>query len=357
MNSKVLVIKTKPEKIIDDYASIVVNKHGNVHKNGVIVKLNLSWTKYYPACSSPPWQFEGVLKGLIDLGYKPKNIYPVENKTVVTDVYQGAINHYWTDVAKKYGVKIKYLTEEIYFNYRPKAKMLVLDKIFPQGIFLPEIIKDKPLVSLCTLKTHVFTKTTGSIKNYFGMLTTRRHWAHRFIHEAIIDLLQIQKEFHPSLLGVMDGTVTGFGSGPRAMNWKESDLILASCDEVALDSVAAKIIGFDPLKMEYLSLGKKLGLGENDTQKIAIEGIKELPNLHLSQNDNFASRGQKLIYKKLPWSAEKLLLQSFIAPWSYLASKIYYDVFWFNIYGKIRKNSFMKSTWGRILKEYEQKRY
>ena len=65
----------------------------------------------------------------------------MENRTVVTDVYQGSINHYWTDVAKKYGVKIKYLTEEKYFNYRPKAKMLVLDKIFPQGILLPEIIK------------------------------------------------------------------------------------------------------------------------------------------------------------------------------------------------------------------------
>jgi len=51
----------------------------------LIVKLNLSWTKYFPACSSQPWQVDGVLTTLLADGYERRRIHHVENKTVVTD--------------------------------------------------------------------------------------------------------------------------------------------------------------------------------------------------------------------------------------------------------------------------------
>ena len=87
------------------------------------------------------------------------------------------------------------------------------------------------------------------------MLTTRRHWAHRFIHEAIIDLLQIQKGF-TFFAWDYGRNSCWFWIRTEGYGLEESNLLLASCDEVALDSVAAKIIGFDPLKMDYLSIGK-----------------------------------------------------------------------------------------------------
>jgi len=352
MKSKVVVKEITPETVVDTNAEIVKKYFASVKHQPVIIKLNLSWSKFYPACSSPPWQLEGVIKGLLDLGFSAKDIIPVENKTVVTDVYKGAQVHCWEKVCKKYGVKIHYLTDQKYTRYTPKAKMVALDKVFPDGVFLPEIIFGRPLISLCTLKTHVFTKTTGSIKNYFGMLNTKRHWAHRFIDEVIIDLLSIQKELHPNILGLMDGSVVGFGSGPRAMEWKQAGLVLASSDEVALDSIASKIIGFNPKEMKYLKLGKKLRLGENDPEKISIEGVRVLPNFNLSQKDTFASRGQKLIYKKLPWWFEKLILHTFITPWSYLASRIYHDVYWYNFVGKRRIKSYLDSNWGKLLSRY-----
>lgn len=352
MISKVFVVRTSPKKIVGDYQKLV-RQLINWQRRPTIIKLNLSWTKFYPACSSPPWQFEGTIKGLLDLGFKAKDIIPVENKTVVTDVKEGAKNHCWDKAAKKYGVKIHYLTDEKYVQYQPKAEMLAMDKVFTDGIYLPEIIFDKPLISLCTLKTHVFTKTTGAIKNYFGMLNTKRHWAHRFIEETIIDLLQLQKELHPHICALMDGSVIGYGSGPRAMNIKEANLVLGSNDEVALDSIAAKIIGFDPLKMKYLQLGKKLKLGENDIKNIRIIGIKKLPAFNLNAGDTFASRGQKLIYHKLPHWAEKLLLHSFITPWSYLASRLYHDVYWYNFIGRKRIREYMKTEWGRMFEKYK----
>lgn len=347
---KVSLVKTTPARVVSDYRRLVKSWWQGISPQPVVVKLNLSWTKFYPACSSPPWQLEGVIQGLLDLGFKPEEIIPVENRTVVTDVVQGAKNHFWDKVAKNYNVRIHFLTKEKYVKYQPKGKLLVLNKIFPQGIFLPKILFNKPLISLCTLKTHVFTQTTGAIKNYFGMLDTRRHWAHRFIHEAIVDLLKIQKEIHPRILALMDGTVIGYGAGPRAMRWRLGELILASEDEVALDSLASHLLGFSPLKIKYLKLARREKLGENRLAKITTGG--KIPSFHLSQDDTFASRGQKLIYHFFPWWLEKLLLQTFLVPWSYLASRLYYDGYWYNLKGRSQIKRFLKTAWGQLFLSY-----
>lgn len=354
MNKKTASIvyfsKTSPETILADYQKLF-SHFPKPQNQPHIIKLNLSWSKFYPAVSTPPWHFESVLTWLIDNGVSPKNIIPVENRTVVTDVKLGAKNHGWDLIAKKYGVKIHYLTEEPYIAYKPKAKMLVLDRIFPKGILLPKIIFDKPLISLCTLKSHVFTTMTGSVKNYFGMLNTNRHHCHRRIHEAIIDLLQIQKEIHPEIIASMDGSVMGFGPGPRAMQWQPANLIMASTDEIALDSTAAKIMGFSPAKIEFLRLGQKLSLGQN--RDIKITGVKKLPEFNVGfREDTFASRGQKFIYHLLPEWLEKLLLQSPIAPWSYAASNLYHDSYWYRFVGKVRLKKYLSSSWGQLFNRY-----
>jgi len=351
--AKVYIKKTRPASVLEDYQDLLKSCWPGIKKQPVVVKLNLSWTKFYPACSSPPWQVEGVIKGLLELGFKPKQIIPVENKTVVTDVYQGVKNHGWDKILKKYGVKMHYLTKEPYIRYQPKTKMMVLNKIFPDGIFLPKIIFNKPLISLCTMKTHVFTVTTGAIKNYFGMLRKIRHYAHRYIHSAIIDLLAIQKEIHPQLIGLMDGAVVGSGPGPRAMKWQIENYLLASSDFVALDSVAAKMMGFQPLKIKYLKLGEKKGLGIADPRKIKVIGKKtNKVNLGFKQTDTLASRGQKLIYHHSPLWLEKILLQSKITPWSYLASYLYHDFFWYRLIGEPRIKKFNQTNWGNLLQKY-----
>lgn len=185
------------------------------------------------------------------------------------------------------------------------------------------------------------------------MLNVNRHFAHRFIHQTLVDLLQIQQEIHPKILGIMDGVIVGSGPGPRAMKWHQKDLILASDDLVALDSTAARIMGFEPLKLEYLKLSQERKLGTANSRKIEIMGAKiDHLNFGFKPADTFASRGQKLIYHHLPLPLEKFLLQTIIAPWSYLASKFYFDFFWYNFIGKRRVKDFYLSPWGKLLLNY-----
>mgnify|MGYP001134380731 CR=1 FL=1 len=45
----------------------------------------------------------------------------------------------------------------------------------------------------------------------------------------------------------MDGTTAGTGAGPRMIQPVVKNVILASSDQVAIDAVAAKLMGFEPL--------------------------------------------------------------------------------------------------------------
>src|SRR3989339_2002682 len=107
IKSKVAVLKTTPETILNDYQRLLhlANYQSALSQDkDTIIKLNLSWTKYFPACSSQPWQLEGVVKTMLEDGYKKETLFPVENKTVVTNPVKGAINNRWMSVLKEYGL-------------------------------------------------------------------------------------------------------------------------------------------------------------------------------------------------------------------------------------------------------------
>jgi hypothetical protein len=111
------------------------------------------------------------------------------------------------------------------------------------------------------------------MKNAFGgLLNTHRHYTHTWIHETLVDLLAIQKEIHSGLFALMDGTTAGNGPGPRTMVPVVKDVILASADQVAIDAVAARIMGFDPLSIRYIRLAHERRLGVGDTRDIEIVG-------------------------------------------------------------------------------------
>lgn len=353
--SSVYITKTSPNTVLHDYQKLL--HKANYLKTfdrsqPIVIKINLSWTRFYPACSTTPWQLEAVIKTLIEDGIRPKNIIPVENRTVVTNVEKGSINNKWLPILKRYGVKMRFLTDEPYVEYRPKKPLLVMGNVFHK-ISLPKIIFGKNILHLPTMKMHVLTTTTGAIKNYFGMLRTTRHYAHRNIHETLVDLLSIQKEIHPGSFAVMDGAVVGKGSGPRAMEWEIKNYLLASSDSVAIDAIAAKMMGFNPLKIDYLKLAQNQRLGTADVKNIKVMGedISKV-NWHYEEKGTFASRGQKLIYHHSPLWVEKLLLQSPIVPWSYFASNLYHDIYWWNMFGKRRAHKFLTTQWGKLFQQY-----
>lgn len=354
---KVVVLKTSPQSVLDDYQKLMrlAEYERDISKdNTTMIKLNLSWTKYFPSCSSEPWQLEGVLRTLIRDGFSSENLMAVENKTVVTDPVRGARNNKWTPILEKYGVNFVSLPQAEWIHYTFKDKLLKLDQIFPEGIEIPKMFIGKNIIHLPTVKTHGHSVTTGAIKNAFGgLLKEVRHYAHKYIHEVLVDLLIMQKELHPGIFSVMDGTVCGDGAGPRTMVPKPKNVILASADSVAIDAIAAKIMGFPPLDIPYIRMCHERGLGTGDPSEIEVVGEDiSAMDFGFKSKKSFVIWGDQMLRIGFLRSLEKILLHSPLVVWAPLASNIYHDCLWYPTLGRKMIRKFKKTEWGKLWQSY-----
>ena len=353
--TKVSVVKTEPESVIEDYGRVMdlaEYKKTIKKKYETIIKLNLSWSLYFPGCSTQPWQLEGVLKKLIDNGYK--GLHPVENRTVVTDVWKGAKGNKWLPILRKYGQRYEALTEVKWARYKPKHEMIALNKIFEDTHKIPKMFVGKNVIHLPTIKTHGHTQMTGALKNAFGgLITARRHHCHKMIHEVLVDLLTIQKEIHPGLFAVMDGTIAGDGPGPRTIIPKTKDYLLASSDQVAIDAISAKMMGYDPMRIKFIKLAHDRGLGCGDPDQIDIigEDISRV-NFHFKTNKSPVIFWDQVFRKGALSFVEPLLFHTGLFRTAIFASEFYHDKLWYPTIGKRRIKKFSKTKWGKLFKKY-----
>lgn len=355
---QVAALKTTPDTVLDDIQQVM--QMGGMEQAlprevQTGLKINISWQTWYPACSSTPWQIEGAIRALRAAGYQ--DLVGVHNDTVVVDTRVGEFNNKHRFVTDQYGMPCIYLYEEDFewFEYVPRRPLLVLDKVYPKGVFIPKALVGLNMIQLPTVKTHVFTTITGAMKNAFGGLLHRhRHWTHAVIHDTLVDLLMIQQEIHPGLFALMDGTFAGDGPGPRAMRWHQKDILLASSDQVAIDAISARLQGFDPMGIRFIRRAHELGLGVGDPKQIQVVGydIEQEPPWGFRQEDTFASRGQKAIYHGPLKPLEKLLLRTPLVPWAYFASNFYHNVYWYPFVGRKRVLQALDTDWGRLFQSY-----
>ncbi len=366
----VAILKTTPATVLSDYRRLmnlagyqdVVDKSADT-----ALKINISWQYFYPACSTTPWQLEGVVRAMLQDGYNRDLLHACHNRTVVVSARKGERNNKHLNVVQQHGLRNIHLYDgEEWINIHEAIgnlsdELLVLNKVYPKGFSIPRRFVGENIVHLPTVKTHIFTTMTGAMKNAFGgLLNERRHWTHEVIHETLVDLLMIQKRIHKGVFAVMDGTFAGDGPGPRCMIPHVKNVILASADQVAIDAVAAKLMGFDPLNdVKFIRLAHEMGLGVGDPNEIEIVGDTDAAEENWEFvgpfNDmTFAARMQHKIYwgslkRWIEWS-----LKTWLAPWSYVASIAYHDWFWLPFIGRDRVHAALTSDWGRLFHNWER---
>jgi uncharacterized protein (DUF362 family) len=364
VKSRVAVLRTQPKSILQDYQRLFELAGGGASlQPGVttILKDNISWHFPMPAANTTPWQLEGAILSLRQAGFE--DLVCVQNQTVLTNAFKGEDLNGYLPIFKHYNVPALYnfrTNEMKWVCFRPKAKMLALDHIYPQGILIPDYFMGKNIVHLPTVKTHMYTTTTGAMKNAFGGLLSKfRHYTHTWIHETLVDLLAIQKEIHPGLFAIMDGTTAGNGEGPRLMVPEIKNIILASQDQVAIDAVAAKLMGFDPLSIKYIRLAHDMGLGIGDVSQIELVGDDIS-----GENWKFKiGRNSHTFLAWLAWYGPTKFLQKLIfrTPLVFLPiaiSEAEQDYFYWPLkYKRITQTWQEKTTWGQLFTEYQRKGY
>ena len=365
--SKVAVLRTSPTTILEDYHELMnlAGYQDVVAKDAdTALKINISWHFFFPGSSTTPWQLEGVIRAMKRDGYDPALIHGCHNRTVVIDAHLGERENKQIDVIAAHSLRNVHLYEgEEWIDIREAAgdltkEFLCLNDVYPKGFSIPKRFIGENIIHLPTVKTHVFTTTTGAMKNAFGgLLNEHRHWTHPVIHETLVDLLMIQKKIHRGVFAVMDGTFAGDGPGPRCMTPYVKNILLASADQVAIDAVAAKMMGFDPMSIRFIRLAHDKGLGCGDPALIEIVGDKEAA----AENWGFVGPFKKMTFAssmqhKIYWGRLKPFvewsLKTWLAPWAYIASVLYHDMYWYPKKGKGRVQKALQSDWGRLFQNW-----
>jgi hypothetical protein len=127
---------------------------------------------------------------------------------------------------------------------------------------------------------------------------------------------------------------------------------------VAIDAVAAQLMGFDPMSIAFIRKAHELGLGCGDVKEIEIVGDEDAAAERWNFTGpfakmTFASAMQHKIYwgplkKPIEWS-----LKTVLAPWAYLASVAYHDSFWYPFKAKAMVAKVMDSDWGKLFANWE----
>jgi uncharacterized protein (DUF362 family) len=361
--SRVAVLRTSPATVFDDLRrlhELAGVREALAPGATTILKDNISWHFPFPAANTTPWQLEGTIMALRENGFQ--DLVCVQNKTVVTDAFKGEDLNGYVPIFRAYDVPVlfNFRDEDMTWStYTPKAAMRVLHRIYPEGIRIPDFFIGKNIVHLPTVKCHIYTTTTGAMKNAFGgLLNTKRHYTHSWIHETLVDLLEIQKEIHSGLFAVMDGTTAGNGPGPRTMYPETKNILLASADQVAIDAVAAKLMGFDPLRdLAFVRLAHEKGLGCGDPRDIELVGDDVgNENWHFHVGDNGASWVGDLLWFGPLKGLQKLFFHTPLVHMFVFGSEAYHDYYRWPLRDKRVFEKWQKtSPWGQLFAEYRKR--
>ncbi|MFH1441342.1 MAG: DUF362 domain-containing protein [Candidatus Omnitrophota bacterium] len=132
------------------------------------------------------------------------------------------------------------------------------------------------LVNVPKFKTHDLTLLTGAVKNLFGLVSgnykTELHKNYFNINDFSNILVDIFEEVKP-VLTIVDGIIAMEGDGPATSGkLRKQNLLFASSDCVALDTIMAIIMGVDPFDVLSTKEAGRRRLGAFDIEQIDVFG-------------------------------------------------------------------------------------
>ncbi len=133
-----------------------------------------------------------------------------------------------------------------------------------------EVLRADVFINAPVLKTHFASTITVAMKNLKGTTTydEKKRFHYLGLNKAFTELNAVLKPH----LNVVDGLIAMEGDGPIAGTSVGLNLLLAGTDSVAVDTIAARIMGIDPTEVLSLCLAQGMGLGVGDEKDIKILG-------------------------------------------------------------------------------------
>jgi uncharacterized protein (DUF362 family) len=298
----------------------------------VALKPNLGWDLFLPGAITSPWALEGVVQTIHDWAGK---IYVVESDQVVVDVEKAFRLSRIDRLCAQYGLTW------VNMSRRPMRTVALPNGRVLKELTVPEILLRTTLVTVPVMKTHNKTVITGAIKNQWGCLPMFRHNYHLVLDAALAD---INAAVRPCF-GMMDASVGLEGNSPKSGKPKVVNRMLASGDCVALDAVAAKVMGFDPAAIKHLSECVAAGLGTADLDRITVTGDDDLSlNLHFTPAQHNAVSWLELVLRRRPM-LRKIFFDTPVFRLCCNLTRAYYAIWYYVLgIGRARRDGIVNAT-------------
>jgi uncharacterized protein (DUF362 family) len=123
------------------------------------------------------------------------------------------------------------------------------------------------VIGIAVVKDHHRSGASMTMKNWYGLLGSGRNNFHQDINTIIVELAMLVR---PTLV-ILDATEIMVSNGPTggsSSDLKQTNIMIASCDQVAADSFGATLLNMKPDSLPYLSKAESLCLGTTDYQSL-----------------------------------------------------------------------------------------
>jgi uncharacterized protein (DUF362 family) len=142
-------------------------------------------------------------------------------------------------------------------------------------IYLPNTaLRADLIVSLAKMKTHHWAGATLAMKNFFGVVPGSIYgWPKNELHQVGIpeSIVELNRIFRRTF-AIVDGIVGMEGNGPIQGTPKPAGVLVMGSDLAAVDATCCRIMGIDPLLVEYLQMAAERSLGVTEEARIEQRG-------------------------------------------------------------------------------------
>src|SRR5262249_35028842 len=141
---------------------------------------------------------------------------------------------------------------------------------------------------------------------------------------------------------------------PRTMFPVVKDYMLASSDQVAIDAIAAKMMGFDPMSLDYIRCAHEDGLGVGRPEEIEVVGADvSRESWGFTVGDNGASRIGDLMWFGRLKRFQKLFFHTPLVNVFILGSEVYHDMLRWPLHDRKVFEEWCRTTkWGELFRRY-----
>ncbi len=272
MSEKLFKVSIRHDQNIDDMIRSAFEDLGGIHQvipsgKRILIKPNLVIAKRNETgATTNPRIIEAIIKEILKT--EPADIALGESSQVGDDTMEGYKITGMDKIAKKYSVKVIDFKREKHIN-----------KEVPQGKEIKNVKIASPvfeydyLINVPVLKIHCQTTVTIGMKNLKGCIHDQeKHRFHRLnLHQCIVDLNTVIK---PDLT-IVDATTCSLqwelGGDPVKL-----DTIVVGENVLAVDIIAASLLGYSIDDVRHLKIASKSGIGPENINEIEVFNIGEI---------------------------------------------------------------------------------